>query len=319
MSALGRSLFAALVVAVCCVAAAGASGQAVERRAQAPGGASFSYPASFHLERSHSPAFIMISVAEVTVASFPLRPPIVAHHSSRSASMRVGPARDPAGRFPADGIAFRVLLEQGGPAMLDSRPETRLPLRLSSFRRAGANSFRRFVDADGIVLSLEAWIGPRASPTARAELAGMVSSFAVPRLHPGETVGSFVVLRPERSYPVGSFTRLRVQGQSFYLVHAPGGFYGIGWTWESLSGGYKSRCELRLDEAAKQFYCRNMRARWDRVGRPLERPAGARRADPLNVAVATTSWDSHVLLAPGTAGFANRAQAHRLWPSVYPR
>lgn len=319
MTAVVRPLLVSVAVALCCVTAAAAAGQPAERRAQAPGGSSFSYPASLHLERSHSASFIMISVSEATVASFPLRSPIVEHHSSRSSTMRVEPARDPAGRFPPDGIAFRVLLQQGGPPVLDSKPETRFPLRLSSFRRMGTNAYGRSVEADGIGLSLEVWIGPRASTTARAELASMVSSLAVPRLHPGETAGSFAVLRPARSYPVGSFTRLRVQGQPFYLVHAPGGFYGIGWTWESLAGGYKSRCELRLDEATKQFYCSNMRARWDRVGRPLERPPGAGRADPLNVAVATISWDSHVLLASGTAGFADRAEAHRFWPAVYPR
>lgn len=320
MTALARRLLAALVVGVCCTATADAAVPAAERRAQAPGGSHFSYPASLHLERSHSPSFVMISVAEVTVANFPLRSPIVAHHSSRGSSMRIGPARDPAGRFPADGVAFRVLLQQGGPAMLESKPETRFPLRLSSLRRMGADAYGRSVEADGVDLSLEAWIGPRASANARADLARMVSSFAVPRLRPGERIGEgLTVLQPARSYPVGSFTRLRVQGQPFYLVHAPGGFYGIGWTWESLAGGYKSRCALRLDEATKQFYCRNMRSRWDRIGRPLERPAGARRADPLNVAVATVSWDGHVLLAAGTAGFADSAEAHRFWPAVYRR
>jgi hypothetical protein len=57
-------------------------------------------------------------------------------------------------------------------------------------------------------------------------------------------------------------------------VHAPGGFYAIGWKWQSLAGGYKSRCHMRLDRARKEFSCTNMRARWDRVGRVLVNRAG---------------------------------------------
>ena len=151
-------------------------------------------------------------------------------------------------------------------------------------------------------------------------LARVVASLSFPRLQVGETVGyGFRVFEPARRYPVGSFTRVRAQGQPFYLVHAPGGFYAIGWKWQSLAGGYKSRCDLRLDRARKRFLCTNMAARWDRVGRVLVRPRSAPRGDPLNVTVAKIAWDGHVLLFPGVARFADARYAHQLWPAAYPR
>jgi hypothetical protein len=124
----------------------------------------------------------------------------------------------------------------------------------------------------------------------------------------------FTVLKLESRYPLASFTRVRAQGVPFYLVHAPGGFYGVGWRWETLTGGYKSRCRLQLDPRRRQFFCTNMRARWDRVGRVLVTPPGAQRGDPLNLAVAKVAWDGHVLLHAGTARFADSRLARELWP-----
>jgi hypothetical protein len=174
--------------------------------------------------------------------------------------------------------------------------------------------------ADGRNYVADAWIGPKASASQRATLATIVSSLSFPRLHAGRTVGyGFRVLQSSSRYPVGSFTRVRVGRQPFYLVHAPGGFYAIGWTWQTLSGGYKSRCALRLDQSTKQFFCTNISARWDRVGRPLVKPAGASRGDPLNIAVAKVAWDGHVLLFPNVARFADGSYAHQLWPGAFPR
>ena len=113
--------------------------------------------------------------------------------------------------------------------------------------------------------------------------------------------------------------RVHVHGQPVYLVHAPGGFYAIDWHSQTLSGGYKSRCDLWLDRQAKQFYCTNLTARWDRIGRVLVRPLNASRGDPLNMAVAKVAWDGHILLNPGATHFASADDAQRLWPGWRPR
>jgi hypothetical protein len=239
--------------------------------------------------------------------------------------MRVDPPRDPGGAFPSDGVAVRIVRAEGGPGPNVELPESRFPILLSSFGRSSeyASSpprpLGRTVVADGRNYTVQAWIGSKATAARRAELGRVVASLSFPRLRIGETVGyGFRVFADARRYPVRSFTRVRVHGQPFYLVHAPGGFYAIGWTWQSLAGGYKSRCNLRFDAARKQFFCTNMGARWDRVGRVLVKPAVAARGDPLNVTVAKVAWDGHVLLFPGVARFADARYAHELWPAAYP-
>jgi hypothetical protein len=75
---------------------------------------------------------------------------------------------------------------------------------------------------------------------------------------------------------------------------------------------------MRFDRAHKEFFCTNMRLRWDRIGRPLVYPAFA-APDPLNVATAGSSWDGHVLLAPGIAAFGSRRMAAQFWSHWSPR
>lgn len=315
---------AAAAVALTLVVMSNASGSSTYRYVD-PLGWSLRYPSGMYLERSQSPRYIRLNVFQVTVASFPLRDPIRSGSTPRSAWMRVDAPRDPRGAFPANGIAFRVLRSEGGPGPDVELAESRFPLRLASFGRSSMyanttpSAIGRTVVADGRNYVVQAWIGPKASAASRATLAQVVSSLAFPRLRVGETVGyGFRVFASARSYPVGSFTRVRVQGQPFYLVHAPGGFYAVGWTWQSLSGGYKSHCRLSFDATRRQFFCTNMRARWDRIGRVLERPADASRGDPLNITVAKLAWDGHVLLFPGVARFAGARYAYLLWPAAYP-
>lgn len=169
--------------------------------------------------------------------------------------------------------------------------------------------------ADGRNYLAAVWIGPDASTASRDTVARLVSSVSFPRLHIGSTIGyGFTVLEPARRYPVGSFTRVRAQGQPYYLVHAPGGFYAIGGRWQSLEGGYKSRCALQLDRRTHDFYCTNMAARWDRAGVVIQRPPGAKQDDPLDVPVVKVAWDGHVLIAPGDVGFGSKQYERKLWP-----
>jgi len=320
-----KATLASIAFVLAMLAAGGAPGkaprssEAQERHYRDPAGWSLAYPESMVLERSG--ARLRVTVSEVTVASFEPRTAVVSGRSGDTAWIRVDRPLDAQGAFPANGVAFRILRREGGPAPNLDLPETRFPLRLASFEPSDAYPgtepppLERTVVAGGRSFAAEAWIGEAASPELRASLARVVSSLSFPRLRPGTLVGDgFTVLRLESRYPVRSFTRVRAQGQPFYLVHAPGGFYGVGWRWQSLSDGYKSRCALQLDPQRREFYCTNMRARWDRVGRVLVRPPGASRGDPLNLAVAKVAWDGHVLLHAGTARFADARLARELWP-----
>jgi hypothetical protein len=288
-----------------------------------PAGWSLAYPHTMYIESSS--AQLRISVAEVTIASFP---PIAAVSSGRTATgawLRVDPPRNEQGVFPADGVAFRILSREGGPMPKVDLPETHFPLRLSSFEPSSdypgtiPTPVERTIVVNGLTYPAQAWVGAQASSALRTTIGEVVSSLSFPRLRVGETVGTgFRVLQPASRYPVGTFVRIRVGSQPLYLVHAPGGFYAIDWRWQTLSGGYKSHCDLRLDRRAAQFYCANLTARWDRIGRVVVRAHGASRGDPLNMALAKTAWDGHVLINPGISHFATADDAHRFWPGWRP-
>ncbi len=315
-----------IVLAALVASASSATGHAApdatagqDRRYEDPAGWSLEYPESMVLERSG--ARLRVTVSEVTVASFEPRTAVASGRSGDTAWIRVDRPLDAQGEFPSDGIAFRIVRREGGPLPNPELPETRFPLRLATFQPSGEypgtkpRPAQRTVVANGRTYLALAWIGESASPELRAALERIVSSLSFPRLRPGTVVGyGFTVLQHEGRYPVGSFMRARAQGQPFYLVHAPGGFYAVGWRRQSLAGGYKSRCELEFDARRREFFCTNLRARWDRVGRVLVRPHGARRGDPLNVAIAKVGWDGHVLLHAGTARFADARLARALWP-----
>jgi hypothetical protein len=213
------------------------------------------------------------------------------------------------------------------------------------------SSIDRPIEADGQRYAAIAVIGPRAPAGLRAALGRVIASLSFPPPRPGTEIGNgLTVLQPATSYPVDSFTlvhapgaicggdvrRCRTGGAPFYLVRAPGrlhepdllqpctppgscspagAFYAIGWTWEDVLGGYRSRCDLRLDRRRQQFFCTNLDARWDRVGRVITRPPGARFSDPLQFAFAKIAWDGHVVMVPGIDENPPRPPAaHALWP-----
>jgi hypothetical protein len=206
------------------------------------------------------------------------------------------------------------------------------------------------IEADGEQYTAIVLIGSRASARLRGELARVDSSLSFAPLHPGTEVNGLTTLGPAREYPVGSFTLVRVvptidcgpasachSGTPLYLVHAPGRLlqpdllqpcpdpgscsppgacYAIGWTSPFFAGGYAEGCKLQLDDQDDQFYCTNMDARWDRVGRMLERPRGARFSDPLQYAFAKVAWDGLVVLITNRLASPPTGPAVRLlWPS----
>ena len=286
-------------------------------------GWSVTYPSRMHLERSEVRSWVYVH--EVTIATFTPRRPIRTGGNAHGGWLGVDPPRPEHGGFPPDGVAFRIHFQAGGPAPTLESGESKFPLDLRRFRPSSSYRFwapkavGQGIAANGQTYRAFAWVGPKASARSRADLAQVVSSVSFPTLRPGTVVGDgFSVLPVASRYPVGSFTRVRAQGEPFYLVHAPGGFYAIGWRWQSLSGGYKSHCRLAFDPGPKEFFCGNLRVRWDRIGRPLVVPFDWVQPDPLNVAVAKTARDGHVLLHPGTARFAGARFAARLWPHWHP-
>jgi hypothetical protein len=272
------------------------------------------------LERSKIASRLYIR--EVTVATFMPRRAIRSGSNPHGSWIGVDPPRPTDGAFPPDGVAFRVYQQEGGPGLNLAVPEPRFPLRLSdlepdSFAYAGRHPrpLAKGISAAGRNYTVYAWAGPRASPARRAALADVLASLSFRHVRPGTVVGyGFSVFDSSRAYPVGSFTRVRAQRQPFYLVHAPGGFYAIGWKMNTIAGGYKSQCALRLDRSRNQFFCTNMHLRWDRIGRVLVKPDYAAK-DPLNVATVKLAWDGHVLLYPGIAAIGDHRLAVQLWPS----
>jgi hypothetical protein len=168
------------VVALVAVAIAGTSGcrashagQSNEVRYVDPAGWSLAYPSTMHREQSG--ARLRIDVAEVTVASFPMRRAVRSGSTPDGGWLHVDSPRDLRGHFPSTGVAFRMVTQEGGPAPDLDLPETRFPLRLARFRRSAAyetedpRPVADRVTADGRSYLALAWIGRRASATIRAQ------------------------------------------------------------------------------------------------------------------------------------------------------
>jgi len=206
-----------------------------------PAGWWFQHPSSLLLEHSTSGPG-MVTFTEVTVANFAQRRAVIATKTG----LYVHPPLNSAGRFPADGIAFRMFLLDGGPAPFLNVPDSRFPVELSTFAPAppdslptgyGAREVTQQINADGEQYVATAVIGPAASANARAMIAAVVASLRFPLLKTGEVAnGEEIDLGPAGRYPVGSFTLVHAPGAicdgkafdchsgsaPFYLVHAPG-------------------------------------------------------------------------------------------------
>jgi hypothetical protein len=160
------------------------------------------YPTGFHLEVSDQ--LYGLTTTEATVADFRLRPGIVIRHQRGGASWRVFPPLDGSGRFPADGIAVRVVIDSDAPSTPEHR-NFRSPIRLSSFTpsddvpsplpfngstgetategafRGAPRSIARDLHIPGEAYLAIAWIGPDAPAQARAAVNRIVASLRLPR------------------------------------------------------------------------------------------------------------------------------------------
>ena len=90
------------------------------------------YPAGFHMEVSEQERGL--SIVEVTLANFAAQPGVQVRVSRYSDHVCAIPPLDRFGRFPADGVAFRLLTDDAPPPDPLHRYMTRLPLSLASFR-----------------------------------------------------------------------------------------------------------------------------------------------------------------------------------------
>jgi hypothetical protein len=288
-------------------------------------GWSLRYPRRLSLERSTSGPGLA-TFTELPVANFAQRRAVVTGTTRDGALIFVRPSLDPAGRFPADGVAFRMLLIDGGPAPIGTKPDSGFPVARSTFRRSRPRSFSSSAYANlGVPHELRRLIGQQAGDEAVLGPAGR---------HP---VGSFTLVHAPGLVCAGSVYRCRAAGQPCYPVHAPGrlrqsdliepctpspaaytppgAFYALGWTSEDVRGGDRSACRLRFDGRDEEVYCTNSVARWDRAGRVVRMPPGAGVPDGPQFAFANAAWDGQMVFLPGLAVNPPRASADALlWP-----
>lgn len=202
------------------------------------------------------------------------------------------------------------------------------------------------VDAGGQAYHVRVWLGPRVPTEMRSAVARIISSIRFRALRPGTVHDGVAVFQTPSHYPARSVTLVHIggsacaagtdacrkDGEPVHLIHAPGryrwrpdaapdtrcipaswcvgygSFYAIGW---KSAGGYPSECSLRLDRRANQFYCRNMHARWDVLGRPIVVPA---HQDPTDLTFenAKIGWDGHLLVGLGPP--PDTSVRNGLWP-----
>jgi hypothetical protein len=245
-------LLVGAVIAGCGAVASGAGIRPAGRRSLRyvdPQGWSLRYPSSLSLEQSTSGPGLA-TFTEVTFANFAQQRAVITGRTRDGGFVRVRPPLERDGRFPADGVAFRMLLVNGGPAPIGTVADSRFPIELSTFARPQYGDFptaayatlgvphelTRPIDADGQGYQALMFIGPAASASQRAAIESVITSLTFPLLHIGEQGGDETVLGLASSYPVGSFTLVHAPGelcsgsvyrchfgrQPFYLVYAPG-------------------------------------------------------------------------------------------------
>jgi hypothetical protein len=269
-----------------------------------------------HIERSEWTGNRAFS--QVTIASFAMRKAV-------GPTGNIDPPLDLQGRFPSGAVAFRMILRGGfspGLSVALEHPESSFPIHLDAFvapeyvDKDVPASIWRSIDASGQYYHAIAWIAPDAPESLRATLAQVLGSLSFAPLRPGTVVGAgSTVLEPEDRYPLGSFTPSRASGLPLCVVHAPGGFYALGWNWPGgPPGGYRSSCDPRVDQQRTQLYCADCDARWDRVGQVITKPPTAKHDDPLHLSIAKVAWDGHVMVQPNTYQISSPPTRRRFWP-----
>ena len=212
--------------------------------------------------------------------------------------------RAPANRdgvFPDDGVALRIIPGGGGgggPIFDIGPPETRFPLRVADLSPSldltqPVTPLVRGIEADGFSYGVELWVRPRAERAAVDRLDAVLGSLRFPPLEQGTVVGGYTVLGLASEYPLGSATRMVVGGRPLYLVHAPAGWYALGW-WPYVAS--TGTCRMNVRRAPLRFVCPRYRAAWDRIGRPLKGSDDALGLIPAKVARTVISSSANFTL-----------------------
>jgi hypothetical protein len=165
-----------------------------------PAGWGVSYPRDFQLERSET-ARGFTSV-EATIASFVPSTGVQVHVYANGGNVRQVPPLDRHGRFPLDGVAFRLADVSGNaPGLPRHEPNTPQPILLTTFRPSAGpdgalynhvdgetltsggyfdapRSVVRTIWGDGIPYTAIVWIGPDAPASARAAVGQILLSLA---------------------------------------------------------------------------------------------------------------------------------------------
>jgi hypothetical protein len=229
------------------------------------------------------------------------------------------------GQMPRDGAALLISHNARFPAGRGPfGQDTTFPLRLADLPLTplqAALVARANVTANGLAFTVRAFIGDGTSRDDRRALARMVQSLRFARLRPGTISDSaFYVLGPTRKFQARTVTFFSREKQppsdilwreDFFLVHAPRGFYAVGFK-ANYVGGFPD-CDLAFNAARFQFTCPNG-ARWDRIGRVLAPPRGRNyRSTPLAIYSTRTTHDGKVIVSTNAYTHGSRQLAHRFW------
>jgi hypothetical protein len=170
------------------VASSSDQSQSGLRRYTSPLGWSIRFPRGMHVEHAAASG-ISFGVNEATFASFRSRHGVQRRVTPNSETIRELPPRSGVGSFPAHGIAVRVLWLETLAGIPSA--ESRLPLRLSSFKVGGLlrqwypgthpRPLQHVLQSKGQRYFIQVWIGPKASAQQRALLARMIASISVRR------------------------------------------------------------------------------------------------------------------------------------------
>jgi len=63
-----------------------------------------------------------------------------------------------------------------------------------------------------------------------------------------------------------------------------------------------------------EFYCTNLGARWDRVGRVIARPTSESYIGSSEGMFVKVTWDGQLMVTAGWGPQLSRPAVHRLWP-----
>jgi hypothetical protein len=211
-------------------------------------------------------------------------------------------------RFPPDGAAFGMLQMGGGPGPDLSGPEARFPLSRSQFRYDGSSPPPRphvyGMIANGTPWAVYTWFGPKASRADQERIWRIAESLRFPPQRPGTVSGDFYVMHKASHYPLGAVVKFPGRHlpressyvPAFYLVHAPGGMYAVGWPPK-----FERTCHMGFDRKRSAFFCSTRRGWWSRVGEPLVEPlAGQLPDDGLMLGQAKIGRDGQVLVGNWT-------------------